>query len=184
MGQDNSQHIFILLLVAVITGFVLPALTKTFEIVFTKRVERKTELRNKQLEIIEQLTRYIWEWRFLGKQICYYGCEYKVNEDRFRLAIKNYNERVWQIFTEIKSIKSRSIIWFPELVPDEIETLYEFIKTSVDAPLTELMDKSDNEKLDLSTDFFKLQSYFTNTVSPKIEVHIKTIADTISKATS
>ena len=46
MMQDNSQNIFILLLVAVITGFVLPAITKAFEIVFTRRVDKNTEIRN------------------------------------------------------------------------------------------------------------------------------------------
>lgn len=184
MTQDNSQNILMLLLVAIITGFVLPALTKAFEIIFTRRVEKKTELRNKQLEIIEQLTKAIWEWRFLGKQVCYYGCSYKVNEDQFRLAIKNYNDRVWTIFTEIKAIKSRSIIWYPELVPNEIEKLYEFIKSDVDSPMTELMEKSEDEKLDLSKDFFKLQKDFTDKVSPEIEKHITEIANTITKATT
>lgn len=184
MPQDNSQNILILLLVAVITGFVLPAITKAFEVVFIRRVDKKTELRNKQLEIIEQLTKYLWEWRFLGKQICYYGCAYKINEARFRLAIINYNERVWSIFTEIKAIKSRSIVWFPEFVPKEIEKLYEFIKREVDAPMTVLMEKSENVELDLSKDFYKLQWYFTDKVSPRIEMSIKAIADIISKSTT
>ena len=184
MTPDNSQNIFILLLVAVITGFVLPALTKTFEIILTRRVAKKTELRDKQLEIIDQLTKAVWEWRFLGKQVCYYGCDYKINEDRFRLAVKNYNERVWEIFTEIKAIKSRSIVWYPEKVPEEIEKLYEYIKSNVDAPMTDLMENSEDEQLDLSNDFYELQADFTNKVSPKIEKHIKIIADTISKATT
>lgn len=184
MTQDNLQNIFILLLVAVITGFVLPALTKAFEIIFTRRVEKKTEIRNKQLEIIEQLTKYVWEWRFLGKQVCYYGCDYKINEDRFRLAIKNYNERVWTIFTEIKAIKSRSIVWYPKSVPYEIEKLYEYIKSKVDSPMTELMDKSDDVKLDLSKEFNELQAFFTDNVSPTIEKHLNEIADKISKAST
>lgn len=184
MSQDISQNIYILLLIAVITGFLLPALTKAFEVILTSRVAKKTELRNKQLEIIEQLTKAVWEWRFLGKQVCYYGCDYKINEDRFRLAIKNYNERVWAIFTEIKAIKSRSIVWYPPLVPNEIEKLYEFIKRKVDAPMTDLMEKSEDVKSDLSNDFHKLQAYFSQEVSSEIEKHIKVIADTISKATT
>ena len=137
---------------------------------------------NKQIEIIEQLTKYVWEWRFLGKQVCYYGEDYKINEERFRLAIKNYNERVWTIFTEIKAIKSRSIVWYPELVPEEIEKLYEFIKSKVDKPLTKLMEKSDNLEEDLSKNFIKMQNFFTDEVSPTIEKHLKVIADKISKA--
>jgi hypothetical protein len=182
--QDNSQNIFILLIIAVITGFVLPAITKAFEIVFTRQVDRKTEIRNKQLEIVEQLTKYIWEWRFLGKQVCYYGYHYKINRDRFRLAIKNYNERVWSIFTEIKALKSRSIVWFPELVSEEIEKLYEYIKSEVDAPMTELMENSENEELDLTKDFYNFQLFFTEEVSSGIEMHIKIIADKINKSSS
>jgi len=184
MSPDNSQHIFTLIIVAVITGFVLPALAKAFEIVFTTRVAKKTELRGKQLEIIEQLTKAVWEWRFLGKQVCYFGCDYKTNENRFRLAITNYNERVWHIFTEIKALKSRSIVWYPELVPVEIEKLYEYIKSKVDAPMTELMEKSVDVNLDLSNECNEMQADFTNKVSPQIEKHIKAIAATISKATA
>lgn len=147
-------------------------------------MDKKTELRNKQLEIIEHLTKYVWEWRFLGKQVCYYGCNYKINEDRFRLAITNYNERVWSIFTEIKAIKSRSIVWFPELVPKEIEKLYKYIKNKVDSPMTALMEESEIVELDLSEKFDELQSDFTNKVSPRIEMYIKVIADTISKSTT
>jgi hypothetical protein len=184
MTQDNSQNIFILLLVAVITGFVLPAITKAFEIIFTRQVDKKTETRNKQLEIVEQLTKCIWEWRFLGKQVCYYGCDYKINRERFQLAIANYNKRVWSIFTEIKAIKSRSIVWFPELVPDEIEKLYEYIKSEVDAPMTELMEKSENAELDLTKEFYSFQSFFTEKVSSRIEMHIKNIANKINKSSS
>lgn len=182
--NPDSQNIFILLLVAVITGFVLPSITKAFEVVFVRRVEKKTELRNKQLEILEQLTKYIWEWRFLGKQVCLYGCNYKSNPERFRLAVKDYNERVWSIFTEIKAIKSRSIVWYSGNVPDEIEALYEFIKTNGDTRLRGLIDKADEVNLDLLTDFFKLQKNFRDEISPAIERHIKNIAEQVSKATS
>jgi hypothetical protein len=184
MTQDNSQNIIMLLLVAVITGFVLPALAKAFEIIFTRRIAKKTELQNKQLEIIDQLIKAIWEWRFLGKQVCYYGCDYKVNEDRFKLAVKNYNDRVWTIFAEIKIIQSRSIVWYPELGIKEIEKLYEYIKSEIDPKLTELMEESENAELDSSDEFNKLQVKFTKEVSFKIEAYIKAIADTISKATT
>ena len=184
MSPDNSENIFILLLVAVITGFVLPSITKAFEIYFNRRVEKQTELRNKQLEILEQLTKLVWEWRFLGKQVSYYGCDYKLKEERFRLSIKNYNERVWSIFTEIKAIKSRSIVWFPQIVPVEIENLYEYIKSEVDAPMTTLMEESENAASDLSQEFYKWQALFTKKVSPRIEKHITAIAETVSKATT
>jgi len=185
MSYDNSQNIFILLLVAVITGFALPALLKGFEIIFTRRVNKNTEIRNKQLEIIEMLTKAVWDWRFLGKQVCYYGCDYKKSafeEARFRLAITDYNKSVWTIFTDIKVIKSKSIVWFPALVPLEIEALYEYIKSDIDSPLTMLMNKSTNKDADLSSEFYKMQVLFTEKVSPEIEKHIKAIAETISKA--
>jgi hypothetical protein len=184
MSPDNSQNIFILLLVAVITGFALPALLKGFEIIFTRRVTKNTEIRNKQLEIIEQLTKAVWDWRFLGKQVCYYGCDYKKSAfdgERFRQAITDYNSRVWTIFTDIKVIKSKSIVWFPAMVPLEIEALYEYIKSDIDIPLTALMNESSDKKADLSDKFYDMQALFTEAVSPEIEKHIKAIADTISK---
>jgi hypothetical protein len=185
MTADNSQNIFILLLVAVITGFVLPALLKFFEIIFTRRVNKKTEIRNKQLEIIELLTKVVWEWRFLGKQVCYYGCDYKkskMDEERFRQAISDYNSKVWNIFTDIKAIKSRSIVWFSKSVPLEIESLYEYIKSDVDILLTMLVNDSNKKEADLSDDFYKMQAFFSDEVSPEIEKHIIAIAGTISKS--
>jgi hypothetical protein len=184
MNPDNTNSIFILLLVAVITGFVVPAFLKSFEIIFTRRVEKKTEIRNKQLELVEQLTKIIWEWRFLGKQVCYYGCDYKKSkpeEEKFREAITAYNKKVWELFTEIKALKSRSIVWFPELVPKEIETLYDYVKSEIDSPLSELMNESVDNSKDLSKKFFKWQEKFSNEVSPEIEKHITAIALTINK---
>lgn len=186
MQPDNSQSIFILLLVAVITGFVLPSLSKTVEIIFSRRVQKQTEIRDKQLEIIEQLTRTIWEWRFLGKQVSYYGCNYKksaADEERFRLALSDYEKRVWVIFTEIKALKSRSMVWFPASVADEIEQLYEYIKSDVDIPLTTLMVESFNKNANLEKEFFSLQVFFSEEVTPQIELHIKAIAGTIHKQT-
>lgn len=182
MDPENFQDLFTLILVAVITGFVLPALTKSFEIIFSKRVERRMELRKQQLEIIGQLTKVVWEWRFLGKQVCYYGCSYKENEDRFRKAIDAYDEKVWQLFTEIKAIKSQSIVWYPASVPEEIEKLYGYIKLEIDAPMTELIEQSREKELDLTGKFFQLQADFSNKVSPAIEASIKMIAGTIRKA--
>jgi hypothetical protein len=184
MQADQSQNIFILLLIAVITGFLLPTLSKTFEIIFTRKVERQTEIRNRQLEIIEAFTKIIWEWRFLGKQVCYYGCNYKkpVNSDeRFRLAISEYEERVWTIFTDIKAIKSKSMVWFEPSVSDEIEELYEYIKSDVDVKLSNLMYQSQTSNSNLENDFIQLSAQFTDEVSSKIEQHIKAIAGTINK---
>jgi hypothetical protein len=184
MNADNTHNIFILLLVAVITGFVVPAFLKSFEIIFSRQVEKRTEIRNKQLELIEQLTKTIWEWRFLGKQVCYYGCDYKKSkpeEERFREAIGAYNKRVWELFTEIKALKSRSIVWFPESAPAEIEALYDYIKTEIDSPLTELMNESVDNNKDFSKKFFKWQERFSDEVSPQIEKHITAIATTINK---
>ena len=43
-----------------VTGFALPALSKFFEIVFTRKVNRDAGIKNKELQIIEQLTKIIW----------------------------------------------------------------------------------------------------------------------------
>lgn len=182
MQPENFHDLFILLLIAVITGFVLPALVKSFEIVFTKRVEKQVELRAMQLEILEQLTKVVWEWRFLGKQVCYYGCDYKNKDERFRAAARTYNDKVWKLFTEIKAIKSRSIVWYPKVVPEEIEKLYDYIKRNVDAPMTELMERSSDGKPDVTNHFFQMQADFSNVVSPRIEATIQKIAETIAKA--
>jgi hypothetical protein len=185
MPINNTNNIFVLLLIAVITGFLLPTLAKTFEIIFTRRIAKKIDIRNKQLEIIDELTKIIWEWRFLGKQVCYYGCNYVnsvENAVRFQQSILDYEKRVWTIFTEIKAIKSRSMVWYPKQIVDEIEEIYEYIKSDVDVPLSELMFKSANKKLNLEKDFYALQAFFSDEVTPRIEKHIQSIASTISKA--
>src|SRR6266487_4442327 len=182
MNSSTTQNIYNLLLVAVITGFVLPALLKFFDIIFTRKVNRDAEIRNKQLEIIEQLTKVIWEWRFLAKQVFYYGYRYRrsvKDNERFLKAIADYENRVWALFIDIKAIKSRAIVWYPESVATKIEKLYEYIKIKIDAPMTQLLTKSENQENDLSGEFFEWQKKFTEEVSPKIEEYILSIAKNI-----
>ncbi|UOQ69045.1 hypothetical protein [Hymenobacter volaticus] len=184
MDSSNTQNISTALLIAVVTVFVLPALLKFFEIVFTRGVNRDSEVRNKQLAILEQLTKIVWEWRFLGKQVCYYGCNYKrsfIDNERFQKAIVDYDNRVWPLFVEIKAIKSRAIVWYAQSVPEKIEALYEYIKRDIDAPLTSLVAKSQSQENNLSSEFFKMQALFSNEVSPNIETHIVFIADKIKR---
>ena len=66
----------------------------------------------------------------------------------------------------------------------EIENLYEYIKSEVDAPMTTLMEESDKAASDLSQEFYKWQAFFTKKVSPRIEKHTTTIAETLSRATT
>jgi hypothetical protein len=182
-ASDNTQNIITLLLVAVISGFALPALLKLFEVISNQKINRIQEIRKMQLEILEQLTRTIWNWRFLAKQICYYG-DYKTSYEKNELnkAIENYDKKVWKLFTEIKAIKSRSFVWFDKYVPKIIEELYNYIKT-IDGEIARLIievNANCNGRA-VSMRFQELEREFTDKVSKEIEKQIDKIAKGIRK---
>lgn len=184
MNPGTTQNIVTLLITAIITGFAVPALLKVFEAIYNRGINQANEIRNRQLEIVDQLTKTVWEWRFLGKQVCYYGCQYKrsaVDLERFQKAVADYDNRVWQLFIEIKAIKSKAIVWYSESVPEAIENLYEYIKRDIDAPMTELVSRAQNPDDNVSAEFYKLQRRFTDEVSNRIEERIAFVAGKIKR---
>ena len=184
MNPGTTQSIITLLITAIITGFAVPALLKVFEAIYSRGFKQASEIRTRQLQILEQLTKTVWEWRFLGKQVAYYGCHYKrsaADQERFLKAVADYDSRVWQLFIEIKALKSKAIVWYPESVPEAIENLYEYIKRDIDAPMTTLVTRSQNPDDNVSIDFYKLQRRFTDEVSGRLEERIAFIAGKIRR---
>ncbi len=166
-----------------IAGFLIPSLLKTYEVIFSKRVDRATELRNNQLKILEDFTKTVWEWRFTYKQVAYDGCSYKSDFSKFEEAVSNYELNVWKHFIEIKILKAKAIIWFKPEVSNDIENLYNYIKTEIDQELTSLILQSKKSSLDLTNSFYNLSEKFSNEVSERLDLIVQKIATNVSIVT-
>lgn len=172
----------ILLMVAMVTGPGLYALSRAVEKFFNQRVAEKTKLRERHLEFMDKLISNFQALRLLSAQVCYRGSHYKESandEAVFRTAIRDYQENARLQLSEIEALKLKSIALFPPLVHHEIDYLHDFIQSKVDMPITELMESSADPRRNCSAGFERLAVRFTDEVSPRIEKHIRRIAEIV-----
>ncbi len=178
METSLSTQVFILIL----TGLLVPSVLKWWETYLDRKREKNKEIRDHQLQLAEQLTKATWKWRFLAKQICYYGIDYKKPgsyQERFQKATSDYENEVWTLFTEVKSLKAASMVWFPLHAAEIIEKLYAYIK-GIDSTLTQLVNEA-NDGIDHSNDFDEWSEKFTEIVSSEIENHTSQLVSLINK---
>lgn len=81
MESPFSSQIFILLFTAIVSGLMVPSVLKLID----WKLEKQKKARDQQLDFAGKLSKSVWEWRFLAKQVCYYGASYtKSDADRQR----------------------------------------------------------------------------------------------------
>ncbi|MCE7924417.1 MAG: hypothetical protein DYG98_15330 [Haliscomenobacteraceae bacterium CHB4] len=113
LGTEFIEKVILLLLTAIILFLLLPYLLKVNydrKLNFQKELElyllRQKEIIDAQSRLLEDLTLYLWQWRYLCIKLTYYGG--KGLSDEFKKAWQQYNEDFWGILNNIRNTISKS----------------------------------------------------------------------------
>ena len=69
-------------------------------------VARQAKIIEVQSKFFDDITRLLWQWRYLAIQVAYYGGQ--DDGRKFAAASETYDEGVWNLFNQIRSEISRS----------------------------------------------------------------------------
>lgn len=176
-----SEQVYSLLVVGAVSGLLIPSLMRFIDLRLTARAEERKVARACQLELLDRLTKVVWEWRYCAKRVAYYGADLTASEaDRLRYegSAKEYDTKVWEQFIEIKAIKSASIVWLNDEAATEVEALYSYLKDDIDVHLSELVAQAGDPDTcrEAESGFAQLSERFTNEVSNRIEAQVASMA--------
>lgn len=139
MSFDQSlfEKVVLLALTAVISGFGIPYVLKRIEERrardqkrFEAELARQGKIIEAQSKLLDDLSRILWQWRYLAKKVVYYGA-YE-SKEQWALAVKQYEEGIWDILNAFRIEISRARRLVSERAFERLEALYEYVVRDID----------------------------------------------------
>lgn len=118
LSQDFLEKSILLLMTASLSGFLIPYILKQIDDrklkdqkindvrrlreqqEFDANLIRENEVLKAQIELLENLSNSLWELQLLSLAVSYYKVH--PNQERLESALKNYDEKSWILFKDIR----------------------------------------------------------------------------------
>jgi hypothetical protein len=167
--SDFIEKLILLAVAAVVTGLGVPWVLKRAE----EKKLREGKIIEAQSQLLDDLSRILWKWRYLAKKVTYYASE--ANSEKFEIARKEYDEDVWDLLNELRVQASRSRRLASEKAYRKLLDFYAYVVHDVDLQISALAkrDELDPATLEQAT---LLSQRFTNEVSNNIDEIIDELA--------
>ena len=166
------QSIVLLLLTAALSGFGIPFVLKIIDsrkhqaqAIFEARIGRQTKLLEAQASLLDELTELLWKWRYLAKQVVYYGA--RGDKIRFDKACQAYEETVWSLLDDFRTQISRSRRLISESAFSELNKLYDYVVHDIDQKVSSVAEL-DSDRIN-SVACEELSRRFSIEVSPMLD---------------
>ena len=176
---DFFEKLIFLTLTALVTGFGVPYVLKQIENrklrakEFEADLARQGKIIKAQSQLLDDLTRILWKWRYLAKKVTYYASE--SSKEQFEIARKEYDENVWELLNELRVQASKSRRLASEAAYKELLSFYNYVVHDIDRKISDLIKKGE---LDAATieQSAALSQRFSNEVSESIDEIIDHLA--------
>jgi membrane-associated HD superfamily phosphohydrolase len=135
LSQDFLEKVTLLVLTGGLSGFFIPYILKQVDerklkdqkIIDARRLEeqkefdarklqeqkefdaslvRENNVLEAQIKLLENLSEALWELQLLSLAVSYYKVH--PNQERYEVALKNYDEKSWELFKDIRCEISKS----------------------------------------------------------------------------
>lgn len=168
-SSDLIEKLILLAVAAVVTGLGVPWVLKRAE----EKKLREGKIIEAQSQLLDDLSRILWKWRYLAKKVTYYASE--ANREKFEVARREYDEGVWDLLNELRVQASKSRRLASEKAYKKLLKCYEYVVHDVDGQISALAKCAE---LDPSTikQARLLSERFTNEVSNEIDEIIDYLA--------
>jgi hypothetical protein len=117
LSQGFIEKIVIVVLTALLARLIVPYVLKLVDEAKHKRqkkfeadLARQGKIIEAQSELIDDITKTLWEWRYLSIKVSYYGVERK--KSLYAAAQKDYEARIWDVLSALRFqiTKSRRLV--------------------------------------------------------------------------
>ena len=170
LGTDFLGKLVLLVLGALLTGLGLPWVMRSIDSnkqrqqkVFESELARQTKLIDSQSALLDALTKIVWTWRYLAKEVVYYGA--LAETDSYLKARAAYEERVWHLLVDLRTEISRARRLVSEAAFQELNQLYAYIVYDIDMKVRKLADAGEPDVLRCK----ELSDRFSNEVSARLD---------------
>lgn len=143
INSDFIQKLVLLIVTALLSGFGVPYVLKVIDDRklrrqkdFEAELVRQGKLIEAQVKLLDDLTKMLWEWRYLAKSITYYASHGE--RERFETSKKQYEDNVWASLNRFRTEISRSRRLMSEAAFNRLNDLYEYVVHDVDSAITRL----------------------------------------------
>jgi hypothetical protein len=171
------QDVILLLLTAVLTGFLVPYVLKKIDDRRSARqkdheatMARQAKIIDAQSTVLDDLSKQLWRWRYLSIRLTYYGGE--GIQDRFDKAEEEYDRDIWEIFNHVRNEISRSRRLVSEQVYQQLVKFYKEDVVDLDRKITSARG-ADN----VAAAFHDLNEYIFENVTARIDQVLDDVAD-------
>jgi hypothetical protein len=168
-STDLIEKLILLAVAAVVTGLGVPWVLKRAE----EKKLRKSKIIEAQSQLLDDLSRILWKWRYLAKKVAYYASE--ANREKFDTARREYDEGVWDLLNELRVQASKSRRLASEKAYKKLLKCYEYVVHDVDGQISALA-KCDELNPPTIKHARMLSERFTNEVSNQIDEIIDYLA--------
>ncbi|WP_239395990.1 hypothetical protein [Frankia sp. CiP3] len=112
-AREFVQNIVLLGLSALLAGLVIPYVLKIVDFrreraraEYESRSARQARVLDSQADFLEEISRKLWDWRYLCMKVTYYGAGDL--DDEYRAAVREYDAGIWVELNAVRNLVSRS----------------------------------------------------------------------------
>jgi len=149
-NQDFLEKIVILLLTALLTGFLVPYVLKRVDEVKSVQqkileadLARQAKVIEAQSKFLDDITETLWNWRYLSMKVAYYGMGDQ--GPSYAAARKDCDLQIWDVLNRLRNQINKSRRLASEEAYKMLVSLYDRI-VEIDAQLTQAASESPSSK--------------------------------------
>jgi F0F1-type ATP synthase membrane subunit b/b' len=170
LDQAFVEQIILLALTALISGIVIPYIFKNID----ERKLRQGKIIEAQAKLLDDLSQLLWKWRYLAKQVVYYGVQ--ENHERYDHAKKQYDEGVWEILEAFRVEISKSRRLVSEASYEKLDSFYKYIVGDIDIRVSGVIRETE-----LNVDECReIATLFSHEVSQRIDDAMDDLASEVN----
>jgi hypothetical protein len=125
---------------------------------------RQSKLIDAQAKFLDDISRYLWEWRYLSIRVAYYGSHNK--SDVYESAWKEYDKDIWIKLNQVRSLISTSYRLVTNNKYNDLKKFYEYM-VDLDKKISKVSTISNID--DRSKSFNIINSIIYEDVSNRID---------------
>lgn len=170
INEPFVQQITLLILGALITGFGVPYVLRAIDArkmreqkIFEAELARQSKLLDAQSALLDEITRLVWAWRYLAKQVVYYGS--RGDNERYVVVKEKYEDGVWGLLDGLRTQISKARRLVSESAFERLNELYKYVVHDVDLKVSDLAGKPEIDRAACS----QLAQRFSAEVSGRLD---------------
>jgi hypothetical protein len=142
---------------------------------------RQTKFIDAQSQFLTDISRALWDWRYVSIKVAYYGGTPNVNSEKYKEAFEGYDKRIWDLLSSMRLLISQSNRLVSERVFHDLQNFYP-VAVELDKLISAAASEGDAKKRE--NEFQRLNSLIFEDISTRIDAILLEISKDFGVARS